>query len=207
MTAPVRLEGGLICLDTNASERLRRRLRQSARARDCDDGNDAPATAASPTARFTCSEIDECSDGNACNGNEAAHTAEQSASPARPPPTNAVHERSRGEGECRSGTCVPRAAARSCGGRRGGDDGNQDSGDGCERPARLMHEDVDCTTTRLHGQETATLAYLRGGHAARMRRTDGAALARATDHRLQTMLVDADGDALSTRHAFVRQRL
>ena len=151
--------GGLICLDDECVTSVCGDSFADPRAdEDCDDGNDLAGDGCEPDCSFTCSEVDECSDGNACNGNEVCDTAEHvcvagtTATDETPCTSTAV-----AEGECRSGTCVPKGCGdESVEGLEECDDGNQDSGDGCEPTCTFTcEEDVDCNDNNVcNGEES-----------------------------------------------------
>jgi cysteine-rich repeat protein len=151
--------GGLICLDDECvtsvcGDGFMNPLMQE----ECDDGNDVLGDGCELDCKPTCSEIGECDDGNACNGNEVCDTAAHVCVPGETavdetPCTSAAVA----DGECRTGVCVPEG----CGdmvveGVEECDDGNQVSGDGCEPTCTFScNEDADCSDNDVcNGVET-----------------------------------------------------
>lgn len=151
--------GGLICLDdVCVKSRCGDSFTNPRTGELCDDGNDVAADGCEPSCKFMCREIGDCDDGNACNGNEVCDTARHlcvggsTAIDETPCMSAAVDE-----GECRSGTCVPRGCGdESVEGTEECDDGNQVSGDGCEPTCTYTcEEDGECDDNNVcNGAET-----------------------------------------------------
>lgn len=151
--------GGLICLsDECVTSTCGDGFVNPLMEEECDDGNDVRGDGCELDCKFTCSEVGECADGNACNGNEVCDTADHVCVPG----TTAVDETpctsaAVTDGECRSGVCVPEG----CGdmvteGVEECDDGNQVSGDGCEPTCTFScDENADCDDNDVcNGVET-----------------------------------------------------
>jgi cysteine-rich repeat protein len=151
--------GGLICLnDECVTSACGDGFMNPLMQEECDDGNDLLGDGCELDCKPTCSEIGDCDDGNACNGNEICDTADHVCVPG----TTAVDETpctsaAVADGECRTGVCVPEG----CGdmaveGVEECDDGNQVSGDGCEPTCTFScNEDADCTDNDVcNGVET-----------------------------------------------------
>ena len=194
--------GGLICLnDECVTSACGDGYADDRREEQCDDGNTAAADGCEPDCKYMCSEIGDCDDGNACNGNEVCDTADHlcvggmTAQDETPCTSPAV-----ADGECRSGTCVPEGCGdTSVEGAEECDDGNQVPGDGCEPTCTFSCEaDADCSDNDVcNGVETCDLET----HACAL----GAALdCEANDECSQgacdpiagctTVLIDGDGD-------------
>jgi cysteine-rich repeat protein len=151
--------GGLICLnDECVTSACGDGFMNPLMQEECDDGNDLLGDGCELDCKPTCSEIGECDDGNACNGNEVCDTADHVCVAG----TTAVDETpctsaAVADGECRTGICVPEG----CGdlateGVEECDDGNQVSGDGCEPTCTFScNEDADCSDNDVcNGVET-----------------------------------------------------
>lgn len=125
---------------------------------ECDDGNDEPGDGCEPDCTWTCESAADCDDGNACDGIDACedHVCREGA----PPGDGAACAQPGGDpGICVAGACVEAG----CGNRfvEAGeecDDGNGESGDGCEPDCTWTCEnDVDCDDhDACSGEETCS---------------------------------------------------
>lgn len=194
--------GGLICLDEECvTSACGDGFADERREEQCDDGNQAAADGCEPDCKYMCSEIGDCDDGNACNGNEICDTAEHlcvggsTAADETPCTSPAV-----ADGECRGGVCVPEGCGdESVEGAEECDDGNQVPGDGCEPTCMFScTEDADCSDNDVcNGLETCnpeTYACVEGTPLDCEAPDECSQGACDPIGGCTTLLIDADGD-------------
>jgi cysteine-rich repeat protein len=139
--------GGLICIDEECVSSVCGDGFTHLATESCEDGNDEPGDGCEPDCSFTCEDDEACEDDNPCDGAGRCDPSEHVCTTGEALEEGAECETAAlPEGECRNALCVPKG----CGdelieGEEECDDGNADSGDGCEPNCTFTCEaDDDC---------------------------------------------------------------
>lgn len=135
---------------------------------ECDDGNDVPRDGCEPVscARTRCETAEECSDGEACNGEETCDPSSGLCSPGTPLAVEAACASDDvASGVCRVADGLPTCVPPACGngvveGDEQCDDGNTDSNDGCRTTCLFTCvADAQCDDRSVcNGRETCETA-------------------------------------------------
>jgi cysteine-rich repeat protein len=139
--------GGLVCIDEECVTSTCGDGFVNLAAESCEDGNREAGDGCEPDCSFTCEDDTACSDVNPCDGTARCDEREHVCVAGEPlGEAQACSTAAVPEGECRNMLCVPMG----CGdemveGDEECDDGNADSGDGCEPTCVFTCEtDAEC---------------------------------------------------------------
>lgn len=126
--------GGLICIDDECVASMCGDGFTNLASESCEDGNEESGDGCEPDCSFTCEDDAACDDGNPCDGAGTCDPREHVCATGEPLAEEEPCETAAvPDGECRNRLCVPKG----CGdeltdGEEECDDGNAQSGDGCE---------------------------------------------------------------------------